>query len=489
MAEVKSALEDVRAELSSVSGAAALVPEVPSIAVLPFANLSGDKDNEYFGDGLAEEIINALTRVEGLRVIARTSSFRFRGEQDLQRVGDTLHVRHLLEGSVRKAGNRIRVTAQLISIADESHLWSQRYDRELADIFEIQDEIAQAIVDGLKLKLAPAEPAATAAPPHPAGNLEGYALALQGRYHLQKLTPDGLARAKACFEQAITLDPSSALAHSGLGAYWFGVGVIGMIPPREAFATARVSAQKALKLDGTLPESHAIAGALLMNQDYDWPAAREELDLALRLNPSAVIPRAHLAHLLVNGFGRYQEGAAQMQRVLELDPVSPAYRAVTGCYFLFGGMTDRAFEEAQRTLQTDPGYYWAHWTLGMAEFELGRHDQALTSMQKALEFSGNNPVGLGTLAYLHGRSGDTNKPRTLLEQLRVAAQTRYVSPSAMCLAHLGLGQMEEALQALEASIENRDFTAQWFRHRPFRAHFQEDPRYLALLGRMNMESS
>jgi len=184
---------------------------------------------------------------------------------------------------------------------------------------------------------------------------------------------------------------------------------------------------------------------------------------------------------------RHQEAAAQMQRVLELDPVSPAYRAVTGCYFLFGGMTQRALEEAQLTLQTDPGYYWAHWTLGMAQFELGQRAEALASIQKAVEFSGNNPVGFGTLAYLFGRAGDKEKPRQILEQLAAAAQTRYVSPSAMCLAHLGLGQIDVALQKLEASIENRDFTAQWFRHTPFRAHFQEDPRYLALLGKMNME--
>ena len=487
MTEVKSALEDVRAELSTASVAAAVVPEVPSIAVLPFSNLSADKENEYFGDGLTEEIINALTRVEGLRVIARTSSFRFRGDLDLKDVGEKLSVRHVLEGSVRKAGTRIRITAQLISIADESHLWSQRYDREFQDIFEIQDEIARAIVEELKLKLAPSEPVSQAACVRLAGNLEAYGLALQGRYHLQKLTPDGLARAKACFEQAISLDPNCAMAHTSLSAYWFSLGAIGLMPPRQAFVTARAAADKALELDPTLPESHAISGALMMNHEYDWEGARREFEIALAYNPSSVIPRAHLAHMLVNGYGRYQEAAANMQRVLELDPVSPAYRAVTGCYFLFAGNTQRAIEESKLTLQTDPGYHWAHWTLGMAFSELGQHDEAIASMERAFEFSGHNPIGFGALAFLHARAGHVDEPRQLLEKLEAVVPTRYVSTTAHCMAYLGLGQLDDALKAFETSIENRDFTAQWFRHTPFRAHFKEDPRYLALLGKMNME--
>jgi TolB-like protein len=472
MTEVKSALEDVRAELSSVCCSASVVPETPSIAVLPFSNLSADKENEYFGDGLAEEIINALTRVEGLRVIARTSSFRFRGDLDLKDVGEKLSVRHVLEGSVRKAGTRIRVTAQLISIADESHLWSQRYDREFQDIFEIQDEIARAIVEELKLKLAPSEPVSHAALRARGGKSGGLRTRAPGplpfaETHARR-TGSRESVFRASHQSGSELrdgahQPERILVQPG------GDRADASTPGFRDRARRRGQSARARPHAARKP---CHRGRVLMNHEYDWEGARREFEIALAFNPSSVIPRAHLAHMLVNGYGRYQEAAANMQRVLELDPVSPAYRAVTGCYFLFAGNTQRAIEESTLTLQTDPAYHWAHWTLGMSYSDWAGMTKPSPRCSGRSSFRDAIPSDSGRWRFLHARAGHADEPRQLLDQLEAVAQTRLRQHFRALHGVSRTRPLDDALKAFETSIENRDFTAQWFRHTPFRAHLQ-----------------
>jgi TolB-like protein/tRNA A-37 threonylcarbamoyl transferase component Bud32 len=272
-------MADVKQALTAASSDAAR-EEGPSIAVLPFVNLSADRENEYFGDGLAEEIINALTKVPELRVIARTSAFAFRGkEQDLRTIGQRLRVGTILEGSVRSAANRIRVTAQLINVADESHLWSDRYDREMTDVFAIQDDISQAIANALKVKVAP--------PRRRTANIDAFQSYLKGLYWYQRYTAESLARAKESFEQALKHDPAYAPAHGGLAVFYCGLGAVGIKRMIEMVPLAKSAAENALAIDQTLSEAHSVLGWVAGAVEYDWQSAEHHFQVAMAVNRRA----------------------------------------------------------------------------------------------------------------------------------------------------------------------------------------------------------
>src|SRR5689334_1687586 len=296
IAEVKEALVGVGHTRSG--------DEPPSIAVLPFANMSADKDNEYFSDGLAEEIINALAQIPGLKVTARTSAFAFRGkEQDIQKIAEALHVKTVLEGSVRRAGNRLRIMAQLINAADGYHLWSQRYDREMADIFDIQDEIAQAIAAALHVKLS-----GTPAPAHQyKPNLPAYEALLKARYFMGRLDPTQLPQLKEAFEQAIALDPKFALAHCEYGGYFIGMAALGAMPANQAMPAIRAHAQEALQWDPSIPEGHDMLGCVAGFYDYDWREAERHFRMAMARDPVPPTVRAHYAMFYLLAIGRTTE--------------------------------------------------------------------------------------------------------------------------------------------------------------------------------------
>ena len=288
MTDVKTALEHIyfatRSGIMTLTSGVWKKPAVqatPSIAVLPFLNLSSDKENEYFSDGLAEEIINALARVENLRVTARTSAFAFRGaEQDVRKIGETLNVASVLEGSVRKSGNRVRISVQLIGVAEGNNLWSERFDREMTDVFEIQDEISQSIVGKLRVRLTSQTGSGTdhsvvVAPPtvkRYTENLDAYNLYLKGRYELYKMTREGLDESTRLFEEAIRLDPRYALAHDGLAYSWYSQGFMGFIAPKEAMPIAKAAVRRAIELDESVAEAHATLGVILALYDWDWIA-------------------------------------------------------------------------------------------------------------------------------------------------------------------------------------------------------------------------
>ncbi len=279
---------DVKKALADTALPGARKEEAPSIAVLPFLNLSADKENEYFSDGLAEEIINALTKVPELRVIARTSAFAFRGkEQDLRTIGERLRVGTILEGSVRRAGNRIRVTAQLIKVADESHLWSESYDREMTDIFAIQDDISCAIANALKVKLA--------TPRHCTANIEAFQCYLKGLYWYQRYTPESLTKAKESFERALGHDPGYAPAHAGLAVFNYGLGTLGIKRMIEMTPLAKSAAEKALAIDETLSEAHSVLGLLAGSVEYDWKVAERHFQAALAVDPVPPLARVRYA--------------------------------------------------------------------------------------------------------------------------------------------------------------------------------------------------
>ncbi len=358
-------------------------PAAQSIAVLPFANLSADPEQDYFSDGLAEEIINLLAHMAGLKVIARTSSFAFRGkEQDVREIAETLNVTHILEGSVRRSGGRIRVTAQLINAADGSHLWSERYDRELSDIFAVQDEISAAIARALRVKLSP-----EAAPQRYMPKLAAYEAYLKGRHFQVKVTPESVELARRYYEQASELDPAFAMAHVGLGFYWLILSHFGRGFAHECVPAARAEVQRALQIDPSLPEAHALLGLLAAQYDLDWAAAERHFDFP-------------------------------MAKQASFELIRPMY---TGFLF-FRGDVEQAIKLAERTIEEDPLEVWAHMNLHAYLQGAGRDDEALEELKKVVELDPNLVVALVSMAMIHADKGE------FPEALKIARRAYAVGP-------------------------------------------------------------
>ena len=462
---------------------AALTPaSLPSIAVLPFANLSADKENEYFSDGLAEDIIDALTKLPGLRVIARASAFAFRGKDvDVSEIGTKLKVATILEGSVRKAGRRIRVTAQLIKAADQSHLWAEHYDREMTDVFAIQDEISQAIVEKLRVRLAggPLVKRHTE-------NVEAYNLFLRGRYCILRMTPESLAKGKEYLEQAIALDENYALPYTGLAEYYWASAFWGLMVGSEAVPRAKSAALAALKLDDTLAEAHAQLGVAMGIGDFDWVGAEQEFQRALELNPASPIIHFYYDYCL-RPMGRLDEALSELQRASELDPLSARYNACLGYLYDLTGQHDLAIAQHRRAMDLDPGMYMPHFLLALAYAHMGQLEVAAAEAQNACELSGRNPRTLGLLAWVYGQAGRQGEAQALLEELTIRSRRTYVPPSAMTLAYRGLGDVDQVLKWLEKGVEERDLMIVC----PLKSEkiyaLHGHPRYHALLRKMNLE--
>jgi serine/threonine-protein kinase len=464
-------------------------PRTPSLAVLPFANLSADKENEYFSDGLAEDIIDALTQVPGLRVMARTSAFAFRGkEQDVREIGARLNVEHILEGSVRRAGSRIRVTAQLVNASDGYHLWSQRFDREMTDVFAIQDEISQAIVEKLRVRLTGDRPLIK----RYTENLAAYDLCLKARYHLFKLTQEGREAGRKYCEQAIALDPNYALAYVVLSeAYWMSA-YLGFTNPREALPRAKAAALEALRLDDTIAGAHSALGTILGTSEFDWHGAEREFRRALELNPSSAIGRSSYAwwHPMCFSLplGRVEEALTEMRGAVELDPLDPFYNSLLGYTLFAARQFEPAIAQLQHAIDLDPTFFFPYWFLSLPYAHTGRLDEAIAAAEKANELSGGNAITLGNLGKVYGRAGRTAEARLLLEALTARRRLTYVPASAFVLVHGGLGERDKALEWMATGIEERDpslVTSLWMSpsYDPLRSH----PAFQALLRKLNPE--
>jgi serine/threonine protein kinase/Tfp pilus assembly protein PilF len=481
-------LKRVKRDRDSGRSAAPCVAEparIPSLAVLPFANLSADKENEYFSDGLAEEIINALTQLAGLRVTARTSSFSFRGKEvDVRKIASRLNVENILEGSVRRAGNRIRVTAQLVSAADGYHLWSERYDRDMTDVFAIQDEISQAIADKLRVRLVGGRPLAK----HYTENLAAYDLCLKARYHLLKATQEGREQARQYCEQAVALDPNYTPAYVGMAEYYCGSAVMGFADPKEVLPRAKSAALEALKLDDTLAEAHSSLGTVLGIWDFDWMGAEREFQLALELNPGS--PFIHFEHALylLRPIGRIQEAMAEAKRALEQDPLEPWFNANLGYLYHAMRQYDLAIAQQRRTIELDPTYFMPHWFLSLTYAQKGQLDQAIAAAEKASELSGRISAALGFLGRFYAMAGRTTEALRILQELEARRRVTYVPPMSLGAVYRGLGDMEKGLEWLARGIEERDpVCVMALKSEPAYDPLRSHPTYRALLRKMNLE--
>lgn len=423
----------------------------PSIAVLPFSTLSADKSDEYFSDGLAEEIINALAHIPNLNVTARTSSFAFRGkEQDVRKIAETLAVQSILEGSVRRVGSRIRVTAQLINAVNGYHLWSERFDREMADIFAIQDEIAQAIALSLKVTLSASSPAQRRQNP----NIAAYSSFLKARYYLQKSTPGALALGKDALDRAIALDPDFAPAYVELASYFLQVAEFQNTPSREALAQARTAAQQALEIDPSMPEAHAELAAVAAFLDYDWAAADRHFQLAMAREPIPGIASHFYGFFYLLPMGRIREATAELERALRVDPLNMQCATQLAVCYWSAGRNEDALRQFRLALELDENYWLALLVQSIFLAELGAVEQSLALAERAYAVAPKNPGSLGLMAGLLRRVGDVKRSEQFLQELGDGSGCG--APLGFLIFHNVQLEYEKCADWAEKAIEQRD---------------------------------
>ena len=473
---------------SSGNGAGrAAAPAGPSIAVLPFADLSPARDNQYFSDGLTDEIINALARVNGLLVAARTSTFALRERGlSVREVGETLRVRTVLEGSVRKAGDRLRITASLVDVESGYNLWAETYDRAGGDVFVVQDELARAVVGALRVHLEEGESEPLVRPSTP--NLDAYTLYLKGRYHWYRRTVDGLRQAISFFEQAVARDPTYALAYNGIGDAYSLLAAhdYGAMPPAEAFPLARRALARALELDPASAGAHATLGNALLSYDWDWPAAEREFRRALQLDAGCA-PAHHWYALGLLVTGRGEEAMTAMRRARELEPLSMVLGTGFARVLYFDRQCDRATEEYQRGLEMDPSFVPAHLGLGLCFIQGGSAERAIAEYRAANQLlGGQQPLVLALIGHAEGVRGNREAARAMLERLSAEAERRYLPPEYLTLVHLGLGEKREALDTLERAFENRSGSMVFLRVDPLLDPLHGEPRFEALARRVGV---
>lgn len=456
---------------------------LPSIAVLPFVNMSPDPENEYFSDGLSEEIINALSKLEGLHVTARTSAFRFRGKDlDMREIGRQLNVSNILEGSVRRAGNKLRITAQLINVADGYHLWSERYDRELEDVFAIQDEISLAIVDKLKVRLLGEDKARLAK--RYTDDFEVYNLYLKGRYSLNTLTEEGIKRSLEYFQQAIQKDPNYALAHVGLASVYNVLANVGQFSSNETMPKAKSELLKALRLDDTLAEAHAWLGELYLQYEWDWSSAEREFKRAIELKPNS--PEAHqfyADYLIVTG--SMEQASIEVGRARDLDPLSTIPITILAYQLFVLRQFDQVIEHCRKMLKTAPSFL-LQLHLWRALRQQNRLNEALVECKKLFTLFVSREVA-EAMECVDAESGYKSAMRAAAKKLVELSTQRYISPYLIATLFAHAEDDNETLQWFEKAYEERDQIFYSIGVDPDWDRVRSNPRFTALLEKVGLK--
>jgi serine/threonine-protein kinase len=487
--ELRDALQQLRSSTVLTHGAGAAEATADrSIAVLAFANMSADPENEFFSDGVSEEIINSLTRVPGLRVAGRTSAFSFKGKNtDLRTIGRRLGVDTVLEGSVRKAGDRLRIAAQLVNVEDGYHLWSERYDRKLDDVFEIQDEIAVAIATRLERTLMDASERRAA--PARTDDVEAYELCVKGRALIYQR---GLAITKGmeCLRQALTRDPDYALAHAWLATAHVLVGHYGMASPHEEFAKARAAATRALELDPDQPDAHCAVAAIAVCHDWNWDEARRYFQRALKLDAGNTQARVWYSLWWLWGIaGRPEDSLSEGRRARELDPLS-AYAASSHAWALSAaGRHEEAVEASREAMELDPESVVALWAHAHTCLWSGRRKEAIDVGEQGLRASGRSPWHMMVLAFAYSSAGRKDDARALYDEFRARARREYVQPTCLAGAALASGDRDDALASIARAYEERDALLSLVRAWPDFEPLRQEAAYRRVLERMRLAVS
>jgi TolB-like protein/Tfp pilus assembly protein PilF len=456
---------------------------VTMLAVLPFENLSGDQEQEYFSDGLTEEMITQLARLnpERLGVIARTSSLQYkRTTKGIGKIARELSVDWILEGSVRRSAERVRITAQLVRTQDESHLWAQNYDRELRDILVVQSEVALAIAGEIHLKLEPDAQARSKEVRQV--NPEAHRACLMGCYHLAKFNREGITKGIEYLLQSIEIDPNYAAPYDDLAfAYFISSGWI--LPPREAMMKAKDAARRGLKIDESLAEAHSSLGIVHLRYDWDWAAAERECKRAVEINAGSARAQEFYGWYLA-AMGRFEEAIEKEKRAFELDPISPEVSTLLGHVFYLARRHEQAVEQLHKAIELDPNYWFAHQVLGLALQQQGKLPQAIDEFQRARREERVSPETMGALGQAYAVAGENDKAVKVLEELEKWSKRYYVSPFHRGRIYAALGRKDQAFEWFETAYEERSFYLSWFKVEPELDPLRSDPRFQSLLQRL-----
>ena len=483
MAEVRLALDD--ASLAPPAPPPFVrVEKVPSIAVLPFVNMNHDEENEFFCDGLTEELINALSQLDNLRVLSRSTVFQFRGRtEDIRVIGEKLQVSTALEGSVRKAGVRLRITAQLINTADGCQIWSQRFDREMKDIFDVQDEVTLAIVEHLRVRLT-----GVPQPRRPHENPEAYTLYLKGRYYQHWTTTEGYRKALGCFEEAIALEPGLAKAWAGIAEIFTFMGIVGIAPPNDIMPRAKAAAMRALEIDESLAEANSALGLVHLWYDWDWLSAQRRLRRATELSPGNPDVHTNLA-LLLTRLGRSEEALAETRRAIEIDPLAlNAQFGHADALFLGRFPLRQLIAQCRKVIDLVPQALWPHWYLIDGMVVNGDLEGIPQAIETARPIAAGEPISEGIFAWAYAAAGHTAEALRILESLQARRKEHYCPAVPIAWIYLGLKQYDLAIDWLETACAERDPLLTMIFVNPSHDALRSDPRFEKLLLRMNFAS-
>jgi len=460
-------------------------PAVPAatggdIVVLPFANLSPDPDTEYFSDGLTEELIHALTKMKGLRVVAWSTAEKLKDRQDdIPSIGRQLNVDAVLAGNVRNSGGRLRIMARLIDTASGLYLWSEVYDRQLEDVFAIQEEISRAIADTLQIRFGGAIARSPA-------KLESYNLYLKGRFHWNKRTRSGLDRAIAYFREAVAVEPDFAAGYAGLADAYTMVAGQGLESPSHVIAEAKSTALRALELDPDLGEAHASLARIISLHEWKWAEAEVHYRRAIELNPGYISAHHWFAcnHLAL--LGRFSEAVAEAEIAFGLDPLSCLVQESIGYVLMLAGRVDEALEHHHKAADLDPYFYRAYTGLGRTYMRMGRYGEAIEMIERGRALSDDSPLPLGALGQAHALAGNRAEARALLRQLAKMGKSRHVPATAFAMIHAGLGENRKALDWLEKGCDRQESSIGALKVHPAYESLRGEARFGELLRRMGL---
>ncbi len=457
-------------------------PKLPSVAILPFLNLSPDPENEYFADGMTEDVIAHVSKIRALKVISRTSVMLFKKRtQSLREIGAALEATTLLEGSVRRAGDRVRIVAQLIDAETDQHLWAETYDRQLTDIFAIQTDVALRIAAALRAELTRDETIRIRK--EPTSDLEAYQLYLQGRHAHIRWTEEGLRKGIEYFERAIAKDPKYAMAHVGVGMAYTELGETGVLNPAEAYRRAKEAAVKALALDSELGQAHCVLAFVKFVTEFDWLGAEEEFKRALELTPNDA-DTYDLYGRLCSALARHDEAVVMQKRAQELDPL--AHKADAATALLRAGAYDAALQAAERAIHLDPRDARGHATLGWVYVKKGRYEKGLAHLETAVLLTPDATMWLAQLGQAFGIAGNMDKARDVLRQLEERSAHGYVSPYHWAYVYTGLGEPDRAIDYLERAYDERAGAVYGIKGSFLFTTLHSHPRFTALLRKMNL---
>ena len=456
-----------------------------SLVVLPLENLSGDKEQDYFADGMTDDLIASLAKIRSLRVVSRSTAMAYKGtHKPLSQIANELNVDAVMEGTVMRVGNRVRITAELVQVSTDRHLWADTYESQIGDVLTLQNRVSSAIVDEIRINLTPEDKERLAK--NPSVSPEAYEEYLKGRYYWNKRSGEGFVKAIKYFENATRSNPQYALAYAGLADCYgiIGATIYGRLPAAEAAPKAKAAAIRALQIDPSLAEAQTSLATAKFNYDWDWAGAAEGFRMAIQLDPTYAT--AYQRYSLYSiAMGRFGESLEQIKKARDLEPLSISINASFGWRLYLAREYDRSIAQLRDTLEMDPSYEWAHLILGQAYEQKGQYDLALDELRRAVEISHSSPLMVSALAHAYALSGNRTESLKLLAELDALSKKQYVSPFYVAIVYLGLGKNEMAMNWLQKAYADRSNGLVFLKVEPELDALRSDPAFISLLRKLN----